>query len=193
MVFPEMLYTIDILFVAFVVVFLVGGVRHGFSGELAHVITLLALLAGFCFFYPNLVQMASETWRALPDSAVRILVPVVLVLAAALLFVVVRALLRQLLKDKVGGPADKVGGGLVGALRGILFGLALFAGISLIPNETLYRALSEKSSIGAWVCNTLTPWAQSHVEELPALKDKMGEQIDDMSDQLDDQLDGIPQ
>jgi len=182
MYFPEMLYTIDILFVAFVLFFVVGGVRHGFSGELAHVITLLALLAGVCFYYPRMVEIASDYWRVLPEPVVRILVPIVLVLAAVLLFVVVRALFKQLLKDKAGGPVDKAGGGLVGALRGILFGLTVFAGISLIPNETLYRVISEKSAIGAWVCNTLTPWAQSHVEELPVLKDKAREQLDDITE-----------
>jgi len=181
MYFPEMLYTIDILFAVFVLFFAVSGMRHGFSGELAHVVTLIALLAGVCFFYPQLMELASETWRTLPESAVRILVPVVLVLAAVLLFVVVRALFKQLLKDKLGETADKAAGGLVGALRGILFGLTVFAGLSLIPNESLYRMLSEKSSIGGWVCNTLTPWAQSHMEDLPVLKDKMSDQLDDIT------------
>jgi len=186
MYFPEMLYTIDILFVAFVLFFVVGGVRSGFSCELAHVIALLALLAGICLYYPRLVELAFDYWRVLPEPVVRILVPIVLVLAAVLLFFLMRLLFKQLLKDKAGGPLDKAGGGLVGALRGILFGLTLFAGISLIPSETLYRVISEKSSIGAWVCNTLTPWAQSHVEALPVLKDKAREQLDDMSDQLND-------
>ncbi len=181
MCFPEVLYTIDILFAALVLLFAFRGTKNGLSGELAHVVTLVALLAGVCFYYPRLTELASDYWRALPESAVRIAVPVVLVLAAVLLFVVVRALFKQLFKSKLGGPVDKIAGGLVGALRGILFGLAVLAGLSLIPNDSLYRALSEKSSIGAWVCNTLTPWAQSHAGDLPVLKDKMSEQLDDIT------------
>ncbi|MFA7256446.1 MAG: CvpA family protein [Kiritimatiellales bacterium] len=179
--FPEQLYTIDILFSVFVLLFVFSGIKHGLSGELAHVITLAALLTGVCFYYPQLTKLASETWRALPESAVRIAVPVVMLLIAILFFVVVRALFKQLFKSKLGEPADKIAGGLVGALRGALFGLAILVAISLIPNNSLYQTLSEKSSVGAWVCNTLTPWSQSHMTELPVLKDKMSEQLNDIT------------
>jgi uncharacterized membrane protein required for colicin V production len=178
--FPEKLYTIDILFAAFVLLFAIGGAKRGLSGELAHVVTLVALLAGVCFFYPQLTELASAYWHALPETAVRILVPAVMLLAAVLLFVVVRALFKQLFKSKLGEASDKLAGGLVGALRGSLFGLAVLIGISLIPNEAVYQTLSEKSLIGAWVCNTLTPWSQSHITELPVLKDQVSEQFDDM-------------
>lgn len=181
MCFPEQLYTIDILFAVFVLLFAVSGIKNGLSGELAHVVTLAALLAGVCFYYPQLTQMASGYWSALPESAVRIAVPVVLLLIAILFFVLVRALFKQLFKSKLGETADQIAGALVGALRGILFGLAVFVGISLIPNDSLYQTLSEKSLIGAWVCSTLTPWAQSHAGDLPVLKDKMSEQLDDIT------------
>lgn len=181
MSFPEMIYTIDILFAVFVVAVAVSGTRHGLSGELAHLITLIALLAGFCFFYPQLTQSASDHWSVLPPEAVRVVVPLVLVLAAVLIFILVRALFKQMLKDKLGEAADKFIGGLAGAVRGTVLGLAVFSGISLIPNDTLYRMLSEKSSIGGWVCNTLTPWLQPRIMELPVLKDKVSERLDEIT------------
>ena len=177
--FPEQLYTIDILFTVFVLLFVFSGIKHGLSGEIAHVVTLIALLTGVCFFYPQLTQLASDYWRVLPESAVQIAVPVVMLLAAVLLFIVVRMLFRQLLKNKLGESADKIAGGLAGALRGALLGAAVFVGLSLIPNDSLYQTLSEKSSIGAWVCNTLTPWAQPRVMRLPVLKNKMSEKLND--------------
>ena len=170
MCFPEWIYTIDILFAVFVVLFAVSGTRHGLSGELAHVVTLVALLAGFCFFYPQLTRFASDYWRVLSPSAVNIVVPVVLLLSAVLIFILVRAIFRQLLKDKLGESADKVAGGLVGTLRGVLMGLTVFVGLSLIPNDSLHQAISEKSSIGGWACNTLAPWLQPRITELPVLK-----------------------
>lgn len=179
--FPEVLYTVDILFVLFVLFFAVRGAWNGLSGELAHVVTLLALLAGFCFFYPQLTQAVSGLWD-LPGTALQIIVPAVLVLSAVLLFVLLRLLFRQVLKDKTGETADKIGGVLVGTLRGTLLGLVLFSALSLIPNDSLYGMLSEKSSIGRWVCNTLTPWAQPRIGELPALKNKMHERLDDFSE-----------
>lgn len=181
MLFPETLYTIDILFAVFVLIFTISGTKIGLAGELAHVVTLIALLAGVCFFYPQLTQLASDYWRALPPSAVKILVPLVMLLVAVLLFVVARALFKQVMKDKLGETADKVAGGFVGTLRGILFGLVVFTGISLIPNDSLYQTLSEKSSIGGWVCNNLTPWSQSHLKELPGLKSKVSDRFDDIT------------
>jgi len=179
--FPEQLYTIDILFTVFVLLFVFSGIKHGLSSELAHVATLIALLAGFCFFYPQLTQLASDHWQALSPSAVQIAVPALMLLAALLLFVLLRALFKQMLKDKLGGMVDKIAGGLAGALRGALVGLAVLVGLSLIPNDSLYQTLSEKSSIGAWVCNTLAPWAQPRVMELPVLKDKMSEKLNDVT------------
>lgn len=179
--FPDQLYTIDILFAAFVLLFVFSGVKAGLSGELAHIVTLVALLAAVCFFYPQLTQLVSGCWSSLSAPAVQIIVPVVMLLVAVLLFVVVRMLFKQLLKDKLGEAADKIAGGLTGALRGALLGSAVLVGLSLIPNDSLYQTLSEKSSIGAWVCNTLTPWAQPRVMELPVLKDKMGEKLNDLT------------
>lgn len=184
--FPEMLYTVDILFVVFVLIFAVSGIRHGLSGELAHVVTLLALLAGFCFFYPQIMRFAGEAWPTLPETALQIAVPMALVVAAILLFVLVRILFKQLLKKTLDGTGDKIAGGVAGALRGALFGLAVLAGLSLIPNDSLYRMLSESSSIGSWVCSNLTPWAQSHISDLPVLKEKVNQQLDDMSERYDE-------
>lgn len=47
--FPEVVYTIDILFIAFVLFFSIRGVWNGLSGELAHAVTLAVLLIGVCF------------------------------------------------------------------------------------------------------------------------------------------------
>jgi uncharacterized membrane protein required for colicin V production len=181
MEFPEQLYTIDIFFLAFVLLFVFSGIRHGLSGELAHVLTLLALLAGICFFYPQLIDLASGYWQALPENVVRNVVPLLMVLGAILLFFLVRAMCKQLLKKRMSEASDKAAGGVIGILRGTLLGLVVLAGISLIPNETLYRVLSEKSLIGAWVCNTLTPWAQPRIMELPVLKDNVSERIEELT------------
>lgn len=167
MMIPEWVYTIDLLFVVFVLLFVFSGLRNGLSSELAHTLTLTVLLTGFCYFYPQIMQFASNYWQALPPEVIRIAVPVVMLLAAILFFVLVRAVLKQLLKSQVSGASDRLLGGFAGALRGTVTGLAVMAALSLIPNEPLYQKLSEKSSIGAWVCNTLTPWVHPRVLELP--------------------------
>lgn len=181
MYFPEMLYTIDILFVVVILFFAISGTRHGFSGELAHVVLLLALLIGVCFFYPRWIQMTSDSWRELPMPVVQISVSVALLLIALLFFVFAHMWFRRSLEGKLGGGADKMVGGLIGALRGGLFGLAVWVGLSLIPNDSLYRVLSEQSLVGNWVCNTLTPWVQPRIKELPILKDRLSEPFNDVT------------
>lgn len=179
--FPEQLYTIDILFAAFVLLFIFSGMKNGLSGELAHVVTLFALLTGICFFYPQLMDMATEYWLDLPETAVRIAVPGVMLLAAVVMFILVRGLFKQLFKSKLSELADRLAGGLAGMLRGVLLGLIVFSGISMMPDETVYRTLSEKSAVGAWVYSTLTPWARPRIMELPVLKDRMNQQIEEIT------------
>lgn len=177
MYFPEWLYTIDVLFVIFILIFAFRGTRNGLSGELAHGVTLLALLAGFVFYYPQLTQFAAESWRILPPESLRFVVPAVMVLASVLLFVLLRVVFKLLIKRAMGDAAEKLAGGLIGMLRGAVIGLAVFAGLSLIPNDALYWTISEKSAAGGWVCNTVTPWLRSRSPELPTLPGIGGEEI----------------
>lgn len=179
--FPEWIYTIDILFAVFVIFFVIRGTRHGLSGELAHAATLFALLIGLCFFYPQLAQWVSDSWQALPPEGVRIVVLLLLVLMSALIFLLMRLLFKRLLKDKLGESADKIAGGVAGAVRGTVVGLALFAGLSLIPSAEPCQTLSGKSAIGGWVCSTLTPWLEPRILKLPVLKDKVSDRIEDLT------------
>lgn len=169
---PEVFYTIDILFAAFVLFFVVSGLLRGLSGELASLLTLLALLCGICFFYPSLTQIAARSWSALPPTAIQLVVLVVLLLVSILLSFLLSRLFKQIFKSRMGVISDRVAGGLTGLLRGLLIGLSLMAALSLLPNEKLYTALSEKSAIGGWVCNRFTPWLYPRLMELPVFDQK---------------------
>ena len=165
--FPEMLYTIDILFAVFVFLFAAYGFRRGLSGELASVLTLLVLLCGLCFAYPAFNQFAAQTWVDLSPVLIQIVVSLVLFLISFLLYFLIRILLKRILKTALSDWVDKIAGCFAGLLRGALIGISLLAALSLLPSERLYEALSEKSAVGGWVCNTLTPWAHPRLMELP--------------------------
>ena len=165
--FPEMLYTIDILFVAFVLLFGVIGLLRGFSGELASLLTLFVLLGALCFSYPSLTQIAAENWGTLSPEAIQALVLLVLLLGSAILFFLMHLLFRQMFKERMGMVFHRVAGGFVGLLRGGLIALCMMTGLSILPSEALYARLSEKSVIGGWVCHTLTPWVHPRLMELP--------------------------
>ncbi len=165
--FPEMLYTIDILFAVFVFLFAAGGLLRRLSGELARVLALLVLLFGLCFAYPAFNQFAAQTWVDLSPVLIQGVVLLVLFLISFLLYFLIRVLLKRIFKTALSDGVDKVAGCVAGLLRGLLVGITLLAALSLLPNERLYEALSEKSVVGAWVCNTLTPWAHPRLMELP--------------------------
>ncbi len=164
---PEMIYTIDILFAVFVIVFAACGLRRGLSGELASVLTLLVLLCGLCFAYPAFNQFAAQTWVDLSPVLIQIVVLLVLFLISFVLYFLIRVLLNRIFKTALSDGVDKIMGCFAGLLRGLLIGLTLLAALSLLPSERLYEVLSEKSAVGGWVCNTLTPWAHPRLMELP--------------------------
>jgi uncharacterized membrane protein required for colicin V production len=169
---PEAFYTIDILFVAFVLLFAVVGLFRRISGELASLLSLVMLLCGICFFYPSLTQFASRKWGVLSASIVQGVVIVALVLAAIILSFLMNRLFRQIFRSRVGEVTNRLIGGAIALLRGALIGVSLFAALSLMPNETLYTSLSEKSVIGAWVCSRFTPWLYPRLMELPVFDQK---------------------
>ena len=170
--FPEVLYTIDILFVAFSLLFAVIGLWRGASGELASLLTLFLLLGTICFYYPALTQIAALQWDTLPAAAIQGLVLVVLLLSALIISVLLSKLLKQVWKSTVGVVIDKITGIFVGFLRGALIGISLLAALSLVPNEDLYLLLSEKSEIGGWVCTRFTPWLHPRLMELPVFDEQ---------------------
>lgn len=183
MYFPEWLYTIDILFLLFVFGVVFIGIKQGLSGELAHVVSMIVLLAGVWFFYPQLTQFISSLMPDWSSLAVTVGAWGLLLLATGLSYGLARLTVTRFVKGRLGEPADKFFGSFAGALRGVLLGLILLAGLSIIPDESLYQKLSEKSLAGAWVCKTVTPWTQSYKSKLEALKTKVNEDMERKADQ----------
>ena len=172
MSFPESFYTIDIVFAVIVLFFAANGLRRGLSGELAGVLTLLLLFGGLFFCYPSLTNLAARNWEALSPVLAQVAVFLILLMVSVLLFVLIRALLARFLKERLGKVADKFSGTAVGVLRGGLVGVSLLALLSLLPSETVYTALSEKSEVGRWVCERLTPGLHPRLIELPIFDQK---------------------
>lgn len=167
MSFPDTFYAIDVLFGLFVLLFGVAGLFRGLSGEMARLLAFSALLCGFAFFFPSLTQLAARKWSALPPVAVQVTVGIILWLSAMLLFFALRFLLKKLLSEQIPGLLDKLFGALTGMLSGVLVGLCVLSVVSLVPDEGAYRMLTEKSMVGSWVCNRLTPWLHPRIMELP--------------------------
>jgi len=171
---PDSLYTIDVLFGVFVLLFGVAGLFRGLAGELARLMTFVFLVCGFAVFFPSLTQTAARRWDTLPPVAVQVLVGIILWLSSILVFFGLRFLLNRLFHERLSGLFDKLFGALTGLFSGALLGLCILSVVSLVPNESAYRVLSEKSAVGSWVCERLTPWLHPRVLELPVCNGEPG-------------------
>lgn len=167
---PDTIYTLDVLFGAFVVLFGVAGLFRGFAGGLSRLLTLILLLAGVCFFYPTLTELVAEQWPVLEPPAVKAAALTVLCLGAFLFYALLKAILERALKEQIGAFLNRAFGALMGLVFGVIIGLSIFCGISLLPQDRPYRILSEKSTVGNWVCTTLTPWVYPRLMDTPFFK-----------------------
>ena len=167
MTFPETFYTIDGLLILFVLLFGLAGCFRGLAGELARLFSLIFLLAGFCFAYPLLMQWAAQHWSAGSAMWVQVLSGLVLFVVCFFLFFLLRFVFKRVLKEAISGVTDKVVGGFFGLLFGALIGLSSLCVISMIPHEHAYYVLSERSVVGGWVCQVLTPRVYPRLMEFP--------------------------
>ena len=167
MSFPDTFYTIDVLFVLFVLLFGVIGLLRGLADELARLLAFAFLLCGFAVFFPALTQFAARNWVTLSPVAVQVVVGLVLWMSAMLLFFMLRFSLKKLLCEQVGYLVNKISGALIGFLSGALLSLSILSMVSLVPDEAVYQMLSEKSVVGGWVCERMTPWLHPRLMELP--------------------------
>lgn len=164
---PETFYTIDILFTVFVFFVTLNGLRRGFSGELAGLLSFSILVGAVVIFYPSFIEVAGPSLEGMSPWLIQILIFLALLVAYLVVYGLLRLFIRQLLKGIVGTFFDKLFGGGIGLLHGVLTGIMLMASLSLIPHDGLYNALAKKSEVGEWVCNRFTPWIYPHLMELP--------------------------
>ncbi len=168
---PETIYTLDVLFGAFVLLFGISGLLRGLPGELARLLTLVGLLCGICFFYPALTRLAAQQWPDFSTPVIQTVTAAALLLGAILFYVLLRAILQRALKEQIGAFFDRFFGALIGMIFGLLVGLSVLCAVSLLPQERPYEILSEKSVIGSWVCTAMTPWLYPRLMDMPVFKE----------------------
>lgn len=167
MTFPETIYTIDGLFILFVLLFGVAGFFRGLTGELSRLLSFIFLIGMFGCFYPELTQQTARSWTLLPAVAVQWIVAALFFIAGLGLYFALYFLFKRFLKELIRGFVDKMAGMFFGLMLGVLIGLTSLSAVSLIPHSGAYRVLSEQSVVGAWICENLTPWLHLRLMELP--------------------------
>lgn len=160
---PDWLSLIDVAYLAAVLLFAMGGFQNGFAGQVAHVLTSVALAAVLFFAYPTLFSYFGRLFRNMHETYLMWLVLAGLATIAVIFFVFVSKLLANVLKTQISNRSDRAYGFGLGLIRGALVALFVMIFLVILGSPKFYDTFSRKSYVGKLVCNELVPRIQPHM------------------------------
>jgi len=160
---PEWLSLIDVAFVAVALLFALGGLQRGFAGQVAHVITFLALGAALFFAYPAIFSYLGRLFRNLNETHMMWLILAGLAGLAIVFFIFVNKLLANILKTQISDRSDRVYGFTLGFVRGALVALFAMVFLVILGPPKFYDSFRMKSHVGKLVCYEMVPRIQPHM------------------------------
>lgn len=161
---PSWLSLIDIAFVAAALLFGLGGFQKGFAGQVAHVITSVALAIFLFFAYPSIFSYFGRIFRNLNETYIMWLILAGLAALTVVFFLFVNKLLANILKTQISDRSDRAYGFSLGFIRGILVaGFIMIFLVILDSSGKTYDKFRAKSRVGKLVCYQLVPRIQPHM------------------------------
>ncbi|OGV62106.1 MAG: hypothetical protein A2498_07775 [Lentisphaerae bacterium RIFOXYC12_FULL_60_16] len=155
---------VDIAAVAMVVAGAVVGLFRGLSGEISRLIsTLVAFILGIRLCHPVGLWLSAHTRISGPAAAT--LAFCLTLIAAIVVMLVIRLVLKQIFQLAVTPAWERIGGLLAGSVRAAVFVVILFWIFNLVPHDYLNRLFGEESVVGTQV-RTLIPHIQLAVESV---------------------------
>lgn len=160
---------IDYVALAFLAYGLIRGLIRGLAGELARLAGVaLAVLAGWHLYEPIGNKISEFTRLTGQDSY---LAGFVLTAGAvALIMLLARWSMKQLMELAFNPVLNRVGGALAGLLRASLLLSALFIGMSLCRVDYLRTKFTEESVVGSTIKQHVMPVYESLTEDKPELR-----------------------
>jgi uncharacterized membrane protein required for colicin V production len=159
-----------------VLVVMLIGLKHGLAGELARIGALAAALAAAWFLADPAAAWMAEHTRLAPETA-RITAFVGIALVAWLVAGLVRYGLRNLLEIQFKGPMNRMGGLLVGGLKGAAMVYLMGAALLLIPAFRAPESWLVTSRTGGWILRTFPDLYAKTVETFPDLRSPRVEEV----------------
>lgn len=134
------------------------GLKRGLSGELSRLIsTVIVLIAGLRF-YQTLGRLLIDNTRLAENPELALAVAFLLIVAGvALLFIILRLILRLLMSVKFNEKIDRSGGGFAGIVRGVLMAILCLYAIGLWPHAYLHNLVHKQSIAGQTVFKYAPP------------------------------------
>jgi len=160
---PEWLSLIDVAYVAVALLFALGGFQNGFAGQVAHIITFVALGVFLFFAYPPIFSYLGRVFRNLPDTYMMWLILAGLAVLTIVFFILVSKLLANVLKTQISDRSDRTYGFALGFIRGAMVTLVIMIFLVILGTPKFFDTFSQKSRVGKLVCYELVPRIQPHM------------------------------
>ena len=160
---PEWLSWVDVAYVVAVLLFALSGFNHGFSGQLAHIITVTMLGVVLFFAYPALFNYFNQLFHNLDETYMMWLILAGVAILTLLFFHLVSKLLANAVKTQISDQSDHAYGFMLGLLRGALVTLFSMVFLVILGPPNIYKGFNEKSYVGKFVCSEMVPRIQPHL------------------------------
>lgn len=159
MVFENMFTVVEVGALVLVLWEFLWGLKRGLAGELSRLISTVIVLVAGLRFYQTLGRLLIDNTRLSENSELALAVAFLLiVICGALLFLILRLILRLLMSVKFNDHIDRPGGGFVGILRGALMVILCVYAIGLWPHEYVRDVVRKQAIVGRTVFR-YAPWA----------------------------------
>ena len=159
---------IDLIAGIYLIFSIFRGFKRGLSGELARLVSIAVILISGWQFYEPLGQKIGEVTR-LTDSESRLTGFILTLVAAGLVMVLLRWILKNMMEFTFKGNIERIGGMIAGFLRSLAIVTAIVMAASLSPSAYLAQTFSEDSRIGSLITQYVVPAYQYITEEKPEL------------------------
>lgn len=160
---PEWLSLIDVAYVAATLLFAMGGLQRGFAGQVAHVITFLAMGAVLFFAYPHIFSYMGRLFRNMNETVMMWLILAGLAVLMIVFFIFLSKVLANLLKTQISDRSDRVYGFILGFIRGALVTVFIMIFMVILGTPKVYDSFRTKSHVGKLVCYEMVPRIQPHM------------------------------
>jgi len=142
---------------------IIQGCRRRLSGELAHLISVVAAFGIGMFFFRPAGNWFAENTR-LSDQGAHVVAFIATMLASLIVMAVLRIVLGRMMKVVIEPEVDRTGGAIAGFFRASVFVIIVFIIMNMWPHEYLNRIFGKESLIGNVVV-TCMPALHDVVEE----------------------------
>lgn len=147
------------------------GFRRGLSGELARLVSVVVAFSFGLYFYRPLGSWLVEHSR-LTEQRAQALAFLAMVIAAVVVMIFLRFVLKHIMKIAFEKKVDKMGGCLAGFIRSSVFVIIVFLLLNMWPHDYLNRQFGEKSVIGNIVVKYM-PALREQIEGVEGQKSKI--------------------